>query len=846
MSQIQVSPTHARPWSIHSIRSRLALGIFLLVILASALFFLMYGFLNNQAQFEQKLSRLYQPINLYAQQISTGLYENSSTLKREFYRDNLQILETSKATRYKINEIWKYQIFSGIDTLEHFIAQLQRKEIRNRGIDLRNILRQIHQGSQKSLERVRIKNIQTLQAKTNPLEAPGDLTYSNPSLQEHVQNQLLPLQESAQIVLDEIVAKIDVIRANEQSAQAFQRQRIVGWAIALIIAFLLTSLWLYWSLSSYLKQNIDTLQSSLNTLLEGEIPQRMGMRTLEFSGVIQSLNAFYRRLANLKEYSKKVSQNQFVKDMDILPKEGSLGQALDQMQNGLSKISEANEIRNWTNTGMLKFSELVTRYSDNLESLAQQVINNLVLYLDINQGGFFVVENLGGEGEKLRLSASYAYNREKFIEKEIALGQGIIGQVWLEKKTQYMEDIPENYVTITSGLGEATPRALLIVPLVSSQHIHGILELGSFEKIPEYKIAFVKEIAETVGQSIAALQINQQTRTLLSESQELTRTLRNQEEVMRQNYLELETTQKQMRSTQKELAEKEANLDALINNTSHAIVGIDQNYQITVVNRAMRQLYLESGVRLDVGSHLKHELSPEETLVSRDEFERVLDGERIEILREVEKYGNTLYYNLHYNPIRDEEKHVIGASVFVENITDQKLANMQLKEAEANLTSLINDTEDAIMALDQNFRIIVVNEVYKKEFEKRGVSLQIGETIFDYMTTREMKRWKALYDRALNGEHFSKVIDSGKFPNKTYREHWFNPIRDEMDKITGFSIFSRDITESKKSEIKIRQLLLDSLEATESLKAKEEEMMKKIKNYEERIRDLESGMFSSN
>lgn len=301
-----------------------------------------------------------------------------------------------------------------------------------------------------------------------------------------------------------------------------------------------------------------------------------------------------------------------------------------------------------------------------------------------------------------------------------------------------------------------------------------------------------------------------------------------------------------MRSTQKELAEKEANLDALINNTSHAIVGIDQNYQITVVNRAMRQLYLESGVRLDVGSHLKHELSPEETLVSRDEFERVLDGERIEVLREVEKYGNTLYYNLHYNPIRDEEKHVIGASVFVENITDQKLADMQLKEAEANLTSLINDTEDAIMALDQNFRIIVVNEVYKKEFEKRGVSLQIGETIFDYMTTREMKRWKALYDRALNGEHFSKVIDSGKFPNKTYREHWFNPIRDEMDKITGFSIFSRDITESKKSEIKIRQLLLDSLEATESLKAKEEEMMKKIKNYEERIRDLESGMFSSN
>ncbi|NJO02371.1 MAG: hypothetical protein HC880_12390 [Bacteroidia bacterium] len=99
--------------------------------------------------------------------------------------------------------------------------------------------------------------------------------------------------------------------------------------------------------------------------------------------------------------------------------------------------------------------------------------------------------------------------------------------------------------------------------------------------------------------------------------------------------------------------------------------------------------------------------------------------------------------------------------------------------------------------------------------------------------------WKGYYDRTLAGERFSRVIDSGVFPEKTYREYWFNPIRNEQDEVTGLSIFSRDITEARKAEIRIRQLLLDSLEATENLRVQEEKMRNQMSEYEKRIRELE-------
>jgi PAS domain-containing protein len=253
----------------------------------------------------------------------------------------------------------------------------------------------------------------------------------------------------------------------------------------------------------------------------------------------------------------------------------------------------------------------------------------------------------------------------------------------------------------------------------------------------------------------------------------------------------------------------------------------------------MLQFYEEMGVSLEIGKNLLEEIPSDDYRKNRWEYERVLAGEKFVVTREIEINTRKFFFELNYNPILNERQRVIGASIFMENITQQIQAENQLKEAQANLTSLINDTEDMIMALDKNYRLIVANEVCLEEFAKNGYTLQIGASFLDYFPDNTRFNWKSLYDRALNGERFAKVIETGKTPDKTYREYWFNPILDEKDQITGLSIFSRDITEAKTAENKIRQVLLESLESAENLKIREAEMQQKIMEYELKIRELE-------
>jgi PAS domain S-box-containing protein len=206
----------------------------------------------------------------------------------------------------------------------------------------------------------------------------------------------------------------------------------------------------------------------------------------------------------------------------------------------------------------------------------------------------------------------------------------------------------------------------------------------------------------------------------------------------------------------------------------------------------------------------------------------------------MERYNGVFYYELHYNPIYDEHKKVLGASLFMENITSRMLAEIQLKEAEAHLSSLINDTADGIMAINKDYNVLVFNEVYQQQFKENGYYLETNRSIFDFMPAYVQNNWKTLYDRALAGERFVKVIGRGKFPDKMYEELWFNPIRNDKEEVMALSIFSRDITETKLSDLKVRQLLLESLETAENFRVKENEMSQKMLEYQKKIAELEA------
>ena len=153
------------------------------------------------------------------------------------------------------------------------------------------------------------------------------------------------------------------------------------------------------------------------------------------------------------------------------------------------------------------------------------------------------------------------------MEKTVKIGQGLVGQTYLEKKTTLLTNIPDQYVIITSGLGEATPANLLLIPLIFNEQVMGVLELASFTTWPPYQVDFLESVGEIIASSIATLDVSSKTKQLLEQSQQSTEELRAQEEEMRQNMEELQATQEEMQRKTEEyetiIEQKQARIEEL-------------------------------------------------------------------------------------------------------------------------------------------------------------------------------------------------------------------------------------------------------------------------------------------
>lgn len=241
-------------------------------------------------------------------------------------------------------------------------------------------------------------------------------------------------------------------------------------------------------------------------------------------------------------------------DVDLEVEKGDeMGQSMLTMREELRKSKKREEEDRFINTGLAEIGDILRLNQNNIELLCDRVIGNLVKYLKANQGGIFIVEGEEDGDIHLMLKSHYAYQKKKFYEKRVEIGQGIVGQVYLEKDKVYLTDLPENYIRITSGLGEATPNSLLVIPLLYNGEVVGIIEFASFHKFGEFEQDFLMKVGESIAATIISVRISERTNMLLENTHSQTAQLQSQEEEMRQNMEELEATQEEMQRKEKEL-----------------------------------------------------------------------------------------------------------------------------------------------------------------------------------------------------------------------------------------------------------------------------------------------------
>lgn len=346
----------------------------------------------------------------------------------------------------------------------------------------------------------------------------------------------------------------------------------------------------------------------------------------------------------------------------------NLAGALLNMREQMKKVATEEWMRNWATEGQAKFGEILRKNNENINALSHDIIANVVKYLKANQGGLFLLNEDKEQQPYLELVACYAFDRKKFIEKRIAIGEGLVGQAFQEQDIIYLTDIPKDYINITSGLGQANPTSLLIVPLAVNEQIHGVIEIASFRTFESHEIDFVKKIAESIAATIASVKMNEQTRSLLEVSQQQAEEMRAAEEEMRQNMEELEATQEEV---QRKSAEMETQAMAI----DSALATIEFNLEGTVM-RANEKFLTLMGYQLGEIQGKHHRMFVDKTYADSEAYvqfwQHLKTGNaQVGEFKRLTKAGGEVWLNASYTPAYDSNGNLFKIIKFAQDITRQ-------------------------------------------------------------------------------------------------------------------------------------------------------------------------------
>jgi hypothetical protein len=238
-------------------------------------------------------------------------------------------------------------------------------------------------------------------------------------------------------------------------------------------------------------------------------------------------------------------------DPDYKEGENKLADSLIEMQTRLKALGDEEGKRQWSNEGLTKFVDILRSSNDDLNLLGDKIIAALVQCTKSNQGALYILNDEDSQNKYLELVSLFAYDIKKHEQQKIKMGEGILGQTFLEKETTYVTNMPESYIRITSGLGDASPRSLLLVPLKVDTQVYGIIELASFNEYLPHEIAFVEKLGESIASTLASVRAAQRNMQLIHQFQQQTEEMRAQEEEMRQNMEELQATQEEIARKEK-------------------------------------------------------------------------------------------------------------------------------------------------------------------------------------------------------------------------------------------------------------------------------------------------------
>jgi len=200
----------------------------------------------------------------------------------------------------------------------------------------------------------------------------------------------------------------------------------------------------------------------------------------------------------------------------------------------------------WINNGVADVNDILADNKDDFRALSSKVLKQVIKYIEATSGVLYMLNNENESEEIFDLIADYCVGNDiRKGKAHIHITTGNYGIVYSENREIVMNDVPENYLKIESGMGAANPAALLMVPLSIDEQVFGIIELASFKKFRKLDVELIKRVANNIAGNLNNIRMNEKSAILIKKFEEQTVLMNEKEEEMRQNLEEMEDIREQ-------------------------------------------------------------------------------------------------------------------------------------------------------------------------------------------------------------------------------------------------------------------------------------------------------------
>jgi signal transduction histidine kinase/HAMP domain-containing protein len=307
-----------------------------------------------------------------------------------------------------------------------------------------------------------------------------------------------------------------------------------------------------------------------------------------------------RQVRAIAEVTSAVATGDLTRSISV-EAEGEVAELKDNinaMVRSLRETTKAYTDQDWLQTSLARISGLMQGHRD-LTTVAELIMNELIPLVGAQHGTFFLAEGTDADDDRLKLIAGYGLRADMEAPSQVRLGQSLIGQVAKTRKPIVLAEVPANYVRISSGIGEAVPLNLIVLPIVFEDQVLGVIEAGSFFPFTKVHRDFLEQLMETIGINVNTILANSRTDALLAESQRLAAELQARSS-------ELQIRQDELQHSNADLEDKAAQLARQNRDIELKNEQIEQARQ--EIEERARQLDQASRYKSQFLANMSHEL----------------------------------------------------------------------------------------------------------------------------------------------------------------------------------------------------------------------------------------------